>query len=101
MTFVPNSARHHGTFRQTAIDRLNEAGAVRRDRAQPLIGLSASERRQVDRLVERGVIRRTPAGSYYLDRDGLSDMRGRQRTIAFSLFVVVAGVVAGFVLTSA
>ena len=101
MAFVANSARRHGTFRQTAIDHLSETGAVRRDRAQPLTGLSASERRHVERLVERGVIRRTPAGSYYLDRDVLSDMRGRQRTMAFSLFVVVAGVVAGFVLTSA
>jgi hypothetical protein len=74
---------------------------VRRDRARPLANLPAIQRRQVNRLVDRGVIRRTPAGSYYLDRDALSDLRGTQQRIAFSVFVVVAGVILAVVLTSA
>ena len=101
MTFVPSAARHHGTTQNTVIERLREAGAVRRDRARPLTDLPASHRRHVDRLVDRGVVRRTPAGTYYLDRDALSDLRARQRVMAFSVFVVVAGLIAGIVLTSA
>ena len=101
MAFVPIAARHHGTAHDAVINRLREAGAVRRNRAQPLTNLSASHRRQVDRFVDRGVIRRTPAGCYYLDPDALSDFRGNQRRIAFSVFILVAGLIAGIVLTSA
>ena len=90
-----------GVAYEPVIGRLREAGAVRRDRARPLTDLSANQRRQINRLVERGVVRRTPAGAFYLDRDALSDFRGRQRSVAFSIFVVVIGLVAGIVLTSA
>ena len=51
--------------------------------------------------MDRGVVRRTAAGSYYLDRDAWSEDGWRNRSLAFSIFVVVTGLVAGIVLTSA
>ena len=101
MVFVPISARHHGAGYKSVIDRLREAGAVQRDRARPLVDLPRGPRQQLNRLVDRGVVRRTAAGSYYLDRDAWSDYGWRNRRLAFSVFVVVAGLIAGVVLTSA
>ena len=101
MAIVPIAARDHGAAQDAVVNRLREAGALRRNRAQPLTNLSASHRRQVDRFVDRGVIRRTPAGCYYLDPDALSDFRGNQLRIVFSVLIVVAGVIAGILLTSA
>lgn len=100
MAFVPTATRHYGAHKHV-LDRLREAGAVRRDRACPLTDLPAGPRRQLDRLVDRGVVRRTAAGFFYLDRDALSEYVGRNRALAFSIFVVVAGLIAGIVLTSA
>jgi hypothetical protein len=101
MAFIPIGANHRAKVQKNAIQRLREAGAVRRDQARPLPDLPSLERRQLNRLVDRGVIRRTPAGSYYLDRDALNDYAGRNRNLAFSIFVLVAGLIAGIVLTSA
>jgi hypothetical protein len=101
MAFTPIGAGHRTGLQKNAIQRLREAGALRRDQAQPLTDLPAIQRRQLNRLMDRGVIRRTPVGSYYLDRDALNDYLGRNRKLAFSVFVVVAGLIAGIVLTSA
>ena len=101
MAFAPIVARHHGVAYNHVIHRIREAGAVRRDRACPLADLPAGQRRQLDRLVDRGVVRRTAAGSYYLDRDAWSEYGWQNRRLAFSIFVVAAGLVAGIVLTSA
>jgi hypothetical protein len=100
MAFVPY-ARHHGAASKHVLERLREAGAVRRDQARPLTDLPAIQRRQLNRLVDRGVVRRTAAGSYFLDRDALNDYVGRNRKLGFSIFVVVAGLIAGILLTSA
>ena len=99
MAFIPIAAGHvHGKREKTAIELLRERHALRRESAQALQNLSSSQRRSVERLVERGVVRLAARDRYYIDEDALQEHRGRQQAIAFSFFVIAAGVAAAFAL---
>jgi len=99
MAFIPIAAGHvHGKRDKTAIELLRERHALRRESAQPLQGLSSSQRRSVERLVERGVIRPAARDRFYIDEDALREYHGRQLAIGFSFFVIAAGVAAAWAL---
>jgi hypothetical protein len=76
----------------TLIKQLRDQQAVRRATAQPLANLSPAQRRRVDRLIERGIIRLATKDRYYVDEDALHEWNSRKRTIAFALSVIAAGV---------
>jgi hypothetical protein len=80
-------------YEQTLINRLRERQALQYATAQPLPELSSGQRRRVDRLIERGVLRLAGSDRYYLDEDALQEWRSRQRNIAFAISVVAAGIV--------
>jgi hypothetical protein len=99
MAFIPIAAGHtHGKREKTALQLLRDRRALRRESAQPLTDLSRSQRRSVERLVERGVVRKAAGDRYYIDGDALSDYRGRQLAIGFGFLVIAAGVAAGLAL---
>jgi hypothetical protein len=101
MGFVPIAARH-GTakYQKSVIDLLRERRAMRRDAAQPLPNLSSWQRRRVEQLVDRGVVRLAARDRYYLDEDALQEWHSRQWAVAFSFAVIAAGVVAAWALIS-
>ena len=99
MAFIPIAAGHVATKSQkSVIDILRERHAVRRGAAQPLPELSSSQRRRIGQLVDRDVVRVVAGTRYYLDEDALHELHSRQRAVAFSLAVVVAGIVAAWTL---
>ena len=99
MAFIPIAAGHgHRKREKTAIELLRDRHALRRESAQPLQGLSSSQRRSVERLVDRGVIRPAARDRFYIDQDALREYRGRQWALAFGFFVVAAGVAAAWAL---
>jgi hypothetical protein len=99
MAFIPIVAGHaHGKREKTAIELLRERHALRLESAQALQGLSSSQRRSLERQVERGVVRQAAKDRYYIDEDTLQECRGRQQAIAFSFFVIAAGVAAAWAL---
>jgi hypothetical protein len=89
-----STAKHQ----KTVLDLLRERHAVKRETAQPLPTLSSWQRRRVDRLVERGVVRVAEKDRYYIDQDALREWHARQRAIAFVLSVVAAGIGAAWLL---
>ena len=98
MAFIP-IAHHKSGAHVSVVDRLRKSGALQRNTAQPLPDLNRWERRRVDSLIARGVIRRATRATYYLDRDALSELHALQGKVVFSVAVVVAGVIAGVILT--
>ncbi len=98
MAFIP-IAHHKSSTHVGVVDRLRKAGALQRKAAQPLPDLNRWERRRVDSLIARGVIRRATRATYYLDREALSDLHAVYGKVVFSVAVVVAGVLAGVILT--
>jgi hypothetical protein len=97
---VAAGARSIAKYEQTVINLLRERRAVQHATAQPLPELSSWQRRHVDRLVERGVLRPGAKDRYYLDEDALQEWRSRQRAMAFAIFVIAAGVAAAWALMS-
>ena len=97
---VGAGAHSAAKYEQTVINLLRARQALQRAAAQPLPDLSSWQRRRVDRLVERGVVRLAAKHRYYLDEDALQEWRSRQRAIGFAIFLVTAGVVAAVALTS-
>ena len=73
---------------------------MRREAAQPLPNLSSWQRRRVEQFVDRGIVRLAARDRYYLDEDALEEWHSRQWAVAFSLAVIVAGLVAAFALIS-
>ena len=69
---------------------LRRRGAVTPETAQPLADLRAGDRRRLERLVARGVIREAAPGTYYYDRAGEHARMRRQLPIALGLVVVAA-----------
>jgi hypothetical protein len=101
MAFIPIAARHVTTkHEKSVIDLLRERHAVRREAAQPLPELSSSQRRRIEQLVAREIVRLTAGNRYYLDEDALQESHARQRAIAFALAVISAGIGAAWLLTS-
>ena len=100
MAFAPILAAHRKGTHKGVIEQLREAGAVRRDAARPLPTLPGWQRRRIQQLIDRGVIRKNASGAYYIDESALSDHRGRQRTVAFGVIMTFAGIVAALVLTA-
>ena len=99
MAFIPIAAGHVSARNQkTVIDVLRERGARGRETAQPLPDLSSWQRRRVDHLLERGVIRPAARDRYYLDEEALQELQSRQWALAFSVAVVVAGIGAAWLL---
>jgi hypothetical protein len=99
MAMVHVALKHRSAKHQkTVIAMLRERHAVHRTSAQPLPDLSPGQRRRVDRLVDRGVVRVAAKGRYYLDEDAVRELYSRQRAIGFALSVVFAGVGAGWLL---
>jgi hypothetical protein len=98
MAFIP-IAHHKSATHVGVVDRLRKAGALHRNTAQPLPDLNRWERRRLDDLIARGVIRRAARATYYLDRDALGELRALQAKVVFSVAVVVVGVIAGVILT--
>ena len=100
MAFIPIAAGHVGTKQQkSVVDLLRERHALHRKAAQPLPELSSSQRRRIRLLVDRDVVRVVAGTRYYLDEDALHELHTRQWAVAFSLAVVVAGIVAAWTLT--
>jgi hypothetical protein len=99
MAFIPIAAKHTAAKHQkSVIDLLRERRAMRREAAQPLPDLSSWQRRRVEQLVDRGVVRLAARDRYYIDEDALQEWHSRQWAVAFSLAVIAAGVVAAFAL---
>jgi len=74
------------------IERLRGLGAVSRESAQPLSGLSPMESRRLARMVRLGVAGEVSPGVYYLDPEALEAreaVHSRVRVFAFMLLVVV------------
>ena len=93
MGFVPVAAAHSAAKNQkTVLDLLRERHAMKRESAQPLPNLSPWQRRRVDRLIDRGVVRLAAKDRYYIDQDALRESHARQRAFAFVLAVVAAGI---------
>lgn len=99
MAMVPIAAGHRtGKSQKSVVDLLRERHAMRREAAQPLPNLSTGQRRRVNQLVERGVVRVAAKDRYYIDEDTLREWHARQRAIAFVLSVVAAGIGAAWLL---
>ena len=99
MAFIPIAAGHRAARQQKAItDLLRERHAVHRTAAQPLPELSSSQRRRVDKLVDRGIVRLAARDRYYLDEDALQEWHARQWAVAFSFLVIAAGVASAWAL---
>ena len=93
MGFVPVVAGHSTAKPQKQVlDLLRERHAVKRETAQPLPNLSPGQRRRVDRLLDRGVVRLAAKDRYYIDENALRDWVARNWAIAFAIVVVAAGV---------
>jgi hypothetical protein len=72
--------------------------AVRPDRAVPFDPGNGIERRQFERMVGRGIIHRTDAGTYWLDVVAYDvDLRARHRRVKTALLVVIAVLVIAFI----
>ena len=101
MGFVPIAAGHvTAKHQKSVIDLLRDRHAVSRGAAQPLPDLSSWQRRRVEHLVDRGVVRLAARDRYYIDKEALRDWRARQLAIAFSTAVVALGVGAALALMS-
>jgi hypothetical protein len=101
MGFVGVAVGHSSAKHQkTVLDLLRERHAVKRETAQALPNLSPWQRRRVDRLVERGVVRLAAKDRYYIDENALRDCAARNRAIAFAMVVVAAGVGVAWLLLS-
>ena len=99
MGFVPVAAgRSAAKHQKTVLDLLRERHAVKRETAQPLPNLSPWQRRRVDRLIDRGVVRLAAKDRYYIDENALRDWAARNWAIAFAIVVVAAGVGAAWLL---
>jgi proteasome lid subunit RPN8/RPN11 len=99
MGFVSVAAGHsRAKHQKTVLDLLRERHAVKRETAQPLPNLSSSQRRRVERLIDRGVVRVAAKDRYYIDEHALRDWVARNRAIAFAIVVVAAGVGAAWFL---
>ena len=99
MGFVPVAVGHSTAKHQkTVLDLLRERHAMKRETAQPLPNLSPWQRRRVDRLIDRGVVRLAAKDRYYIDENALRDCAARNRAIAFAMVVVAAGVGAAWLL---
>jgi hypothetical protein len=83
-----SSAQKHIT------QRLRDAGAIHRDTAQPLPDVGASHKKEMERLIEKGVIRQARPGLYYLDEAAMRDQRATALRVAWVLAVLSAGLVA-------
>jgi hypothetical protein len=72
-----------------------------RREARSRAGIPSSwQRRRVEQLVDRGVVRLAARDRYYIDEDALEEWHSRQWGVAFSFAVIAAGVVAAWTLTS-
>jgi hypothetical protein len=101
MAFIPIAAGHIAAKHQkSVIDLLRERHAMRREAAQSLPNLSSWQRRRVEQLVDRGVVRLAARDRYYIDEDALEEWHSRQWAVAFSFAVIAGGVVAAFALIS-
>jgi len=80
--------------RRRVVRRLEREGAVSRETARPLAGLSRIERGRLARLIELGTIHESAPGSYWLDRDRYTVYANHHRRIA--ILVVLAVLVALF-----
>src|SRR5688572_1075789 len=90
-----SAAKHQ----KSVIDLFRERHAVQRATAQALPSdLSSAQRRAVDRLVHRGIVRLAAKDLYYIDEDAVRDWRARQRAIAFAISVIAVGVAAALAL---
>jgi hypothetical protein len=100
MGFIPLAAGHHAAKRQKAVvDLLRERRALQRAAAQSLPDLSSSQRRRIDHLVDRDIVRVVAGNRYYLDEDALQEWHSRHWAMAFSFLVIAAGVAAAWLLT--
>jgi hypothetical protein len=65
--------------------------AVRPDRAVGFEPYSGIQRRQFVRMLDRGIVRQTPAGTYWLDVVVYDDdLQARYRRVKIGLFVSIA-----------
>ena len=98
---VAAAAGGSAAARRRVIARMRERGAVRPNTAQPLPDdLNRPQRHAADRLIRVGVLRQASPGAYFLDESALADYRGRQRAIALSIAIALAGLAAALLLTS-
>ena len=75
--------------------------AVRPDRAVPFDPGNGMERRQFERMVRRGIIHQTGAGSYWLDVVAYDvDLRARHRRVKTALLVIIAILIVVLLATS-
>ena len=73
--------------------------AVRPDRAVGFEPYSMIQRRQFERMLDRGIVRQTPAGTYWLDVVAYDDdLQARYRRIKVALFAVIALLLIGLAL---
>jgi hypothetical protein len=73
--------------------------AVRPDRAVGFEPYSGIQRGQFERMLDRGIVRQTPAGTYWLDVVAYDDdLQARYRRVKIALFVAIAVLLVVFAL---
>jgi hypothetical protein len=73
--------------------------AVRPDRAVGFEPYSRIQRRQFERMLDRGIVRQTLAGTYWLDVVAYDDdLQARYRRVKIALFVAIAVLLVVFAL---
>lgn len=76
------------------IEMLRRRGATSPDTAQPLDGISASDRRRLERLIAQGLIREASPGRYYFD---VAEQRARfARRVPWLIALVVLLAIVAF-----
>jgi hypothetical protein len=95
-----SAGARHASAQKRITQRLREKGAVHRDTAQPLPEVSGIERKEMERLIGKDIIRQARPGLYYLDEAALRDHRGTALRVVWVLIVLVAGVAAALALLS-
>ncbi|MBV9109877.1 MAG: hypothetical protein JO306_10760 [Gemmatimonadetes bacterium] len=73
---------------------LRNAGAERRDAAQPLGDLRPIDRRAIERLAASGVVHESGTARYWLDPAAYDVYRARRRRRVYAAMVVVLAAVA-------
>lgn len=78
--------------RSAIVDILRREGAIRPTAAKPLDGLGQGERRQLERLVRRGVVQEVEPGTFYLvEAIWVADREIRRLTLIIALLVLWVG----------
>lgn len=78
--------------RRALVSRLKRDGATASDKAQPLVVADHFETRELERMIRKEVVRKTPRGGYWLDLERYADWRRQNLLFAIGAVVVTIAV---------